>query len=87
MLNKLLNPEQLFGCNNRTLNATSKYARIGNLEMIQTLNHGTTCKVKLARDMETQKEYAVKIIKAEYKDNFLATVQKEAEITRKLSEE
>ena len=38
---------------------------IGDYQVIRTLGSGTTCKVKLARSMSDNKEYAIKVIKKE----------------------
>jgi len=69
------------------LRPTNSYPRIGNLELIKTLNYGVSCKVKLGRDINTKQEYAVKIIKPEFQSRYLHTVEQEAKFLSILSTE
>ncbi len=64
-----------------------KYPRIGNLELIKTLNYGVTCKVKLGRDRTTKQEYAVKILKSEFQDRYLGTVEQEAKFHAQITKQ
>jgi len=64
-----------------------KYPRLGNLELMKTLNYGVTCKVKLGRDRTTKKEYAVKILKTEFQERYLSTVEQEAKFHALLTEQ
>ena len=63
------------------------YPRLGNLDLIKTLNYGITSKVKLARDNVTKKEYAVKIIKPEFQARYLSTLEQETKFLTLLSQE
>ena len=63
------------------------YPRIGNLELIKTLNYGISSKVKLGRDLTTKKQFAVKIIKSDFQARHLSTVEQEAKFLSTLSKE
>jgi len=69
------------------LRPTNSYPRIGNLELIKTLNYGVSSKVKLGRDIHTKQEYAVKVIKPEFQSRYLTTVEQEAKFLSLLSKE
>jgi len=68
-------------------NTVYQYPRLGSLELVKTLNYGTTSKVKLARDNVTKKEYAVKIIKSEFQSKYLSTIEQESKFLQILSQE
>jgi len=65
----------------------NQYARIGDYELIKTLNYGVTSKVKLGRHVTTKKEYAIKIIKPEFEARYLSTVEQEARFMEAITKE
>jgi len=64
-----------------------QYPRLGSLELVKTLNYGTTSKVKLGRDLSSKTEYAVKIIKSEFQTKYLSTLEQEGKFLQVLSQE
>jgi len=56
------------------------HAQLGSLQILKTLKLGKSCKVKLGRDVVTQKQFAIKILKSDMAPTLAPSLDYEAEI-------
>ncbi len=59
---------------------TQSYAQLGSLQLIKTVKTGKSCTIKLGRDVVTQKQFAIKILKSDMASMLAPSLDYEAEI-------
>mgnify|MGYP003576113764 CR=1 FL=1 len=59
---------------------TQTHAQLGSLQLIKTIKTGKSCKIKLGRDVVTQKQFAIKILKSDMAPTLAPSLDYEAEI-------